>query len=201
MAVHVPHPEACWRPPVIKAVALTCAGLLALLPACAQEAFPQIHLADIGQAAGLSQVADGLAVGGYELADGNWQSFGDWYHTDWPEMHVDVLAQMSDSFGLLVGLGSGEGGQKYSIDPSFRLGLIGQMKPSANSTLTLVVNGILGGQFREKTCVADYGIIGGTQEVNCRLAATHLPPEETLQYLAFAEPTRLRLTLNFRANF
>jgi hypothetical protein len=38
------------------------------------------------------------------------------------------------------------------------------------------------GKLREKSCTADYGEIGGVQEVNCRMAASILPPSETLKY-------------------
>jgi hypothetical protein len=184
--------------------AAQCLGVALLLTpvvATGQELFPQIHLSDIGQGQGLSSVAQEMAVGGYELAGGEWVSFREWYSTDWPEMHVEMLAQFSKEFGLLVGAGTGEAGEKYNIAPSLRLGFIAQTKPSEKSTLTLTVRSILGGALTESSCIADYGVIGGRQEVNCRLAAGLLPPDETLDYLAFVEPNRLRLTLDFRARF
>jgi hypothetical protein len=45
--------------------------------------------------------------------------------------------------------------------------------------------------------VADYGDIGGVQSVNCRLAASELPPQETLKHL-FNQAPHDRVTLNFR---
>ena len=47
---------------------------------------------------------------------------------------------------------------------------------------------MLGGTLHEKSCSADYGQIGGVQEVNCRLAASTLPPAETLRYLLNEKP-------------
>lgn len=50
--------------------------------------------------------------------------------------------------------------------------------------------------------MADYGEIGGMQEVNCRLAAEPIPPNETLQYLV-NEPGRneSRLSVTFEYRF
>ena len=41
----------------------------------------------------------------------------------------------------------------------------------------------MGGRFKEHSCTADYADLGGLEQVNCRLAATELAPEETLKYL------------------
>lgn len=192
-------PQGCMASLYIFLAAATF-GLLTL-PVFAQDGLVSVSLVDIGQGSGLSQAAAGLGVGGYELADGTWKSFHPWYHTNWVEVHVDFMAQMSDDFGVLLGLGTGEHGDKYRIDPSMRLGLIAQAHPTDNSVLALTVNTILGGSLNEHPCEADYGAIGGVQSVHCRLAASHIPPAETLQYLAFAEPVRLRISLNFRASF
>lgn len=183
---------------------IACATLMAALwiaPSLAQPPAFATHLIDIGQGAGLSQLATTLAYGGYELSDGTWASFSDWYHTDWPEIHVDMMTLLGEDFGLLWGFGTGERGDKYAIDPSIRLGFIAQTRPSANSVLSLTVKTILVGQFIEQPCQADYGGIGGVQTVNCRLAASILPPQETLQYLVNAEPTRLNVSVSWRATF
>lgn len=172
--------------------------VLATAPAAAQQA---TFLVDIGQSAGLSSLARTLSDGGYELADGSWQPFLGWYRTDWPELHVDFMTQLSESFGLIWGVSSGEWGEKYQIDPALRLGFVAQAYPSETSVLSLTVKTILGGQFAESPCSADYGDIGGEQTVNCRLAASLLPPEDTLDYLVNAEPTRLSVSLSFRATF
>jgi hypothetical protein len=54
--------------------------------------------------------------------------------------------------------------------------------------------------MEEKTCVADYGDIGGIQAVNCRLAATALEPAETLQYLYNEKPSSY-FRLGYQFNF
>lgn len=185
------------------AILLTAILLTALwaAPSMAQSSFFGTHLVDIGQSAGLSSTAASLADGGYELSDGSQIRFADWYHTDWPEVHVDMLTQLSEGFGLFWGMSSGERAEKYVIEPGLRLGFIAQTQPTQNSVLSLTVKTILAGRLTEQLCEADYGEIGGVQPVNCRLAASQLPPDETLQYLVNAEPSRLNVALSFRASF
>lgn len=189
-------------------------GLFAawLSPAMAQDQQVAIHLVDMAQDSELSATAAALADGwydesaatritGYELADGTWVPFANWYRTDWPDTRVDMLTQFGEDFGLLWGFSTGERGEKYTIDPSLRIGFVAQAHPSTNSLLSLTVRAIAWGELNEKTCEGDYGDIGGVQTVNCRLAATFLPPEETLQYLAHAEPNRLHISLTYSASF
>ena len=159
------------------------------------------YLLNISQGGRLSDLAASLGVGGYELAGGQWVSFADWYHTDWPEMRVDLLTQFSDSFGILWGASTGERGSKYEIQPSIRLGFVAQTKVGRSSALSLTATTNLWGTLREKPCGADYGEIGGVQTVNCRLAASPLAPEETLRYLLNAEPSKLRVTVSYSGSF
>ena len=42
--------------------------------------------------------------------------------------------------------------------------------------------------MKERACTADYGDIGGVEQVNCRLAASEMTPTETLKYLTNALP-------------
>jgi hypothetical protein len=58
----------------------------------------------------------------------------------------------------------------------------------------------VGGNLTEKSCQADYGVLG-TYGVNCRLAASEMAPEETLKYLVNAKPERQHLWLNYRVTF
>jgi hypothetical protein len=177
--------------------------LLLVAPAAvqAQEITFPTHLIDIAQGSALSDTAKSLGTGGYELSDGTWVSLAKWYHTDWPDTYVEMLTQLGDDFGILWGFSTGEAGEKYTIDPSLRLGFIAQAHPSSNAVLSLSVRSILWGDLTEQTCEGDYGEIGGVQTVNCRLAASLLPPEETLQYLADAEPSRLHISLSYSASF
>lgn len=180
------------------------AWLVALLvtptfPCAGQDA--SLSLIGLYQGSDLSELARGLSNGGYELQDGTWVSFEKWYRTDWPDLHADFLLQLEPDAGLIFGLGTGERGQKYRIDPSAKLGLATQIHPRPNSTLSLTATTTFGGSFTEFPCVADYGDIGGTQQVNCRLAAGELPPDETLQYLVKADPSRLHVALSYHASF
>ena len=194
---------------------LTAAFLLlgmSLSPAVAQDQAVAIHLIDMAQDSELSATAASLGEGwfddtensrvsGFELSDGTPVRFADWYHTDWPDTRVDLLTQIGDDFGLLWGFSTGERGEKYTIDPSLRVGFVAQAHPAANSVLALAVRAVAWGNLNEQTCEGDYGEIGGVQTVNCRLAATFLPPEETLQYLTHAEPNRLHISLSYSASF
>lgn len=179
------------------AVLLLCA-FLGVSPAMAQEM--TTSLVDIHQGSWLSDRARGLGNGGYELQDGSWVSFNRWYHSNWVDMHVDFLTQLTENSGILWGFGTGEQAEKYRIAPSFKLGFLTQTHPSLNSTLSLSVTSTFGGNLTEKPCVADYGDLG-TYSVNCRLAAGETAPEETLKYLVNATPERLRLWLNYRVTF
>ena len=183
-----------------------------LSPALAQDQTVAIHLIDMAQDSELTATAAALADGwydefenakitGYELSDGTPVSFADWYRTDWPDTRIDMLTQFGEDFGLLWGFSTGERGEKYTIDPSLRVGFVAQAHPSPNAILSLTVRAIAWGDLNEQTCEGDYGDIGGVQTVNCRLAATFLPPEETLQYLAHAEPNRLHISLSYSASF
>ncbi|RUU12526.1 hypothetical protein EOD23_07220 [Mesorhizobium sp. USDA-HM6] len=181
-----------------RAAAFLLCALLGASPAAAQEM--TTSLVDIHQGSPLSDRAKDLGNGGYELQDGSQVSFNRWYHTNWIDMHVDLLTQLTENSGILWGFGTGEQAEKYRIAPSLKLGFLTQRHPNPNSTLSLSVTSIIGGNLTEKPCVADYGDLG-TYSVNCRLAAGEMAPEDTLKYLVNATPERLRLWLNYRVTF
>ncbi|TGQ54340.1 hypothetical protein EN836_09855 [Mesorhizobium sp. M1C.F.Ca.ET.193.01.1.1] len=180
------------------AAALLLSVFLGASPATAQEM--TTSLVNIHQGSWLSDRARSLAAGGYELQDGSLVSFNQWYRSNWIDLHVDFLTQITENSGILWGVGTGEQGEKYRIAPSLKLGFLTQTHPSPYSTLSLSVTSIIGGNLTEKPCVADYGDLG-TYSVNCRLAAGETAPEETLKYLVNATPERLRLWLNYRVTF
>ena len=146
------------------------------------------YLVDVQQGSHQSQVVSGLRNGGFELAAGEAIGFNDWYRSNWTDTSLIWMTQVTKNLGILFGASTGEKGKKYTIDPSLRLGLVAHMQPARNMFLSFRATTNLGGRLREKSCTADYGEIGGVQEVNCRLAASTLPPEETLQYLLNAKP-------------
>ena len=181
-----------------RTAALLLWALVGASPAIAQEM--TTSLVDIHQGSPLSDRARGLGNGGYELQNGTFVSFNQWYRASWVDMHVDLLTQITEDTGILWGFGTGEEGEKYRIAPSLKLGFLTQMHPSPNSTLSLSLTTTFGGKLTEKSCEADYGDFG-TYSVNCRLAASQLAPEETLKYLVNAKPESQHLWLNYRVTF
>ncbi len=177
------------------------AVLLLVPPARAQDFYPANYFVDIHQGSELSDQAAELADGGYELSDGTWVSFAEWYHTDWQDIRFEMMTQFTPDFGLLWGGSTGERGEKYTIDPSISLGFVAQVRTGPSSALSMTFRTIFAGELTEKTCEADYGDIGGIQTVNCRLAASILAPEETLEYLVNADPNRLHIALTYSVTF
>jgi hypothetical protein len=126
----------------------------------------ETSLVTISQGSSLTAMVAGLDNGGYELAGGSFQSFHKWYHTDWIDTRFEMLTQFSDSFGVLWGASTGEHAEKFRIDPAAELGMILQGQPTPSTTLSLTLSTTLAGTLKEFPCVADYGAIGGVQEVN-----------------------------------
>jgi len=141
------------------------------------------HLIDIKQDNGHARKLDPIQQSGFESARGAWVSFNPWYTSPWKDTHVTFMTQLSSKFGVIWGAGTGERGVKYTIAPSLRIGAIFQTELQKNTFFSLKATTLFGGQLKEKSCTAEYGDIGGTQEVNCRLAASMLSPENTLPYL------------------
>ncbi len=184
------------------AAALSLVALAAPGQARAYEPLEQTFLLNVRQGTPLSDKVYKLGMGSYELSSGGTVDFRRWYGQKWTEMRVDFMTQLSENIGILWGFSTGESGAKYSIQPGFKLGLIVQTNPTPTSSLALSFSSLFGGRLREKTCVADYGEIGGVQEVNCRLAASELPPAETLRYLVnMRPPDRTWVGLRYQARF
>jgi hypothetical protein len=146
------------------------------------------YLIDVNQESHLNNKARALRDGGFETAVGDRIDFYKWYSPDLNEIHITWLTQLSKSFGVIWGIGTGEKADKYTIDPSLKIGFVYQVEFHKNNYFTLSGTGSVGGNFREHTCMADYGDIGGVREVNCRLAATEMPPEMTLNFLESGIP-------------
>lgn len=157
-------------------------------------------LVDVRQGSELSDLARSLGEGGYELQDGAWVSFGKWYHTDWPEVHVTLLTQYAEDGGIIWGFSTGERGEKYKLLPSLKVGIVAQTHPKPTSTVGLSISTTLLGNLEELPCSADYGELGSFT-VNCRLAASELAPEDTLRYLVRAHPARFNLSVSYRGRF
>ncbi len=183
---------------------LVCvAGLLASsarLPA--QDWIENTHLIDVRVGSDLSDSVREYSRGGYELSDGTPIRFGDWYSSGWRDLSVTLLTEVNRNFGILWGVSTGEAGEKYRIDPAFKIGVIIQTELSSNAVLSFSATALLWGHLTEKTCIADYGAIGGVQKVNCRLAATPLRPRDTLDYLFDEAPAdQFQLKIGYVFNF
>lgn len=149
-----------------------------------------------------SRRARELSYGGYELDDGTYVDFADWYTPRFPEMNLLFLTAVTPSFGLTWGLSTGERGEKYRIDPGLWLGFVYRYDISARQTLSLSAATLMGGNMREQTCRAYYRVIEDFATVNCRLAASTLPPAQTLQFLERNSGRReSRISLRYEIRF
>ena len=138
------------------------------------------YLIDVRDGTRQSQRAEALVRGGYELQNGEWLSFDKWYTPRWTEVRFDFMTQLTPTFGILWGVSTGERAQKYTISPGLKLGAIFQIELGPNATIAFLATHLFRNRLREKTCQADYGDIGGgVLEVNCRLAASPISPEES----------------------
>jgi hypothetical protein len=171
-------------------------------PACAYDVIGQTFFLNIKQGSPLSDQVYKLGSGGFELSGGGSVDFRRWYRQNWTEMRVDFMTQVTEGFGILWGLSTGEWGPKYRIAPGFKIGLILQSQLTPLSSISISFTSLLGGRLREKSCEADYGDIGGVQAVNCRLAASTMQPSDTLKYLVDTRPPdRLWVGLRYQARF
>ncbi len=173
-----------WFPKALR-LAGPCLGLVAILGQGAQ-------------AADLGRVGPGHSF----WSQGHWVSFRPWYdNKGLRNTSLAWMTQVSPSFGVIWGLGTGERAAKYVITPSLKVGAVYQTQLSKNSLFSVKGTTILGGYLREKTCIGNYDL-EGEQEVNCRLAASVLPPAETLKYLYRERPyNHSQLQLQFSLQF
>jgi hypothetical protein len=146
------------------------------------------YLLDLQQGSFLSQVARGNRYGGFELSSGKFMSFNNWYRSKWTDSSASWMTQINENFGIIYGFSTGERAEKFTINPSLKLGFVMQTKMHADVTFAIRASTIIGGALKEKSCTADYGEIGDIQKVNCRLAATPLAPAETLKFLLNERP-------------
>jgi len=141
-------------------------------------------------------------TGGYDLAGGGYQSFSRWYAGRLNPVRADLVTQVTSGLGLLWGVSTGESGEKYTLQPGFRAGLVAVAPISRTTSMSFTARTTVGGRLREKPCTADYGEIGGVQQVNCRLAASDLAPQDTLAHLwDFAPPDQSQLTVRLTFRF
>ena len=183
-------------------LACLCACLNSVGPIQAQDAFlEEMELVDVG-VGDLSSLADRFSRQTGGLSDGSRYSFSRYYNSEIKDWRFTMLSPVNSNFGILWGFGTGEGGAKYHIEPSLKFGFLAIEPIGDNGLLSLSVTTVMGGYFREDSCTADYGAIGGIQEVNCRMADSVMPPSETLDYLINKPPSdQLNVSLRYQIRF
>lgn len=181
------------------------AALVLFASASSAQAFDLVgatHLLELRQGSRLSQKVGGVRGLSYESAHGRTISMADWYETDWVDVHFAFLTQLNRQFGVIWGLSTGERGEKYRIAPSLKLGFVYSVSLGRAARFSIRAHRIFSGRLTEKSCTADYGDIGGIREVNCRLAASVLQPEETLRFNFDEKPMdRNFVAIEFRKEF
>lgn len=197
------RPNACFSQQniEIQAGALLLFILLTPTPAEAESFLTNTRFVDARIGVGFSETMRRYARGGYELSDGEQIHFRDWYASDWKDLQATFLTSLDEDLGLYWGFSTGESGEKYQIEPSIRIGFLSRFDLSERESLSLSATVVLGGSLKEKPCTADYGVLGSGVSVNCRLAASVLPPEETLKYLFYQEPERVRVSFRYTFRF
>lgn len=138
-----------------------------------------------------------------ENAFGQKISFEKWYKNkyNWIDSQFMWLTQVDKNSGILWGFTTGEKGEKYFIKPSVSIGLLQRYEINKNSSISFQMSFQFGGRLKERSCIADYGEVGGIQRVNCRLAATELEPKETLKYLFNEEPKDHQFMIKYQLIF
>ena len=145
-------------------------------------------LLEIKQGSELSSKTSDLLAGGFETAQGDRVSFKNWYQTKWTDTRALWMTQINPNFGFIWGFSTGEKAEKYQISRSMTVGFAFNKPIDKTSFISVKATTIVGGNLKEKTCTADYGEIGGVQNVNCRLAASTLAPSDTLPFLFNDKP-------------
>lgn len=163
--------------------------LLALAATPAHAFLEDTYLIELSQGGLLTDKASQLRDNaGYESQSGDKITFDKWYSHKWTDARIAFLTKLDNSFGIIWGFSTGEKGQKYAIAPSAKVGFIYLEQLTKNSSLSIKATYTIGGKLKEKACTADYGDVGGVQQVNCRLAASMLAPADTLPYLLNEHP-------------
>ena len=168
----------------------------------AAEAQENTHLVEVRAGSTLSDTARAASRLRYEYSDGQPINMVPWYRSNWTDLKFTFLTELDASTGVYWGFSTGERAGKYHIDPSLTLGFLHVRELSDNWSVSLSLKMRFGGRLRESSCMADYGEIGGVQEVNCRLSTSYLPPSETLPLLWNQAPEgRINASLRFDLKF
>lgn len=93
--------------------------------------------------------------GGYELSGGPVNIKG-WYTPAYVNTRVAYITQVQPKVGLIWGFSAGENAQKYTLDPSLKLGIVFRQKLDRPSFLLLRGGTILAGRLRESAPALAY---------------------------------------------
>jgi len=194
-------PKRIWALALVATTCLSFSGA-ARADVASFDFFQATHLIGASQGSSLSDLARSLGDSGFETSGGSKVRLDKWYSPAWVDIRLDFMTQISPRWGVLWGFSTGERGDKYTIDPSFKVGFLAVYPMSKASKLSFSATTIIGGHFQERSCTADYGDIGGVQEVNCRMAATEMDPAQTVHHLVNQDPSNknqfsLQYTINF----
>jgi len=187
------------------ALLLACAATPAMAEMCDYGecvSYPRTMLLDIRREEPPARALHIVKFGGYELANGRFQPFSGWYAGRLVSTRAEFITQLSPGLGLLWGVSTGENGDKIQLQPALRAGFLAIRPLGRHASLSVSARTTFAGRLKERPCSADYGAIGGVQQVNCRLAATELRPEDTLQYLwNFQRPDHSQITVRLTTAF
>ncbi|ARU01152.1 hypothetical protein LOKVESSMR4R_01839 [Yoonia vestfoldensis] len=178
-------------------ILLVLQGLIPATAAWGQGLWERTSLLDLRAGSVRSDLARDLSAGRYALEDGTMVDLFDWYRPRVTDLNILFLTELEPSFALIWGISTGETGQKYRIDPGLWLGVFYRAELAENQVLTFAARTLLGGAMQERPCVAFYTILDAFTQVNCRLAASTLPPQDTLQFLV-NEPGSIETTFSLR---
>lgn len=138
----------------------------------------------------------------YDLSGGERVDLSGWYTPQSPSLTAILATDLAPNVALIWGGSTGEQGQKYWLGPTGVLGLALQRPLDGAAQIRFEVVGYFGGALRESPCLGDYGALGGMQRVNCRLAASYLPPADTLPLMwNIPESTEMVVKMTYRMQF
>ena len=178
-------------------------------PLAAQTILPDTNSACLAKTQVVNLSFDGYnsstvrqaARSGFELSGGRPVDLARWYSPRFPNLTAVFVTDIGQGVSILWGGSLGEVGPKYRLGPSGLLGVTLQRPLGRFSRVIFQLYGQYGGALRESHCIGNYGDLGGEQTVNCRLAASILPPAQTLEYLWNTAPVAqgvMKISYEFR---
>lgn len=180
-------------------------ALMAPVAGWGQAWLEDTRLAGISMGSSFESTISRAARGSYELEGGRRQSFDNWYASDWRDLSAVFETRLDGLEGdawFVWGISTGERGEKYRVAPSLIVGYERVWTVEESAFFTIGLRAKLAGRLDEDPCTATYSLVQGPVAVNCRLAASPLPPDETLDYLwDEAPPDRFRVSIGYVVYF